>query len=86
MKACFSPFGGSTNLDTRYVQGLRRTYHRLENHFGHPMELLGDVSHVESHFFPLGDMLVSVQDRCTVCAKRTIGSEIILDAIDGTPR
>jgi hypothetical protein len=29
---------------------------------------------------------VSVQDRCTVCAKRTIGSEIVLDAPDGTPR
>jgi hypothetical protein len=25
-------------------------------------------------------MLVSVQDNCVVCAKRTIGSEIILDA------
>ena len=51
------------------------------------MELLGDVSHMESHlFFPLADMLVSVQDRCTVCAKRTIGLEIILDAPDGTPR
>ena len=31
-------------------------------------------------------MLVSVQDRCTVCAKRTIGSETILDAPDRTPR
>jgi hypothetical protein len=29
---------------------------------------------------------VSVQDRCTVCATRIIGSEIILDAPDGTPR
>jgi hypothetical protein len=29
---------------------------------------------------------VSVQDWCTVCAKRTIGTEIILDAPDGTPR
>jgi hypothetical protein len=29
---------------------------------------------------------ISVQDRCTVCAKRTIASEIILDAPDGTPR
>ena len=28
----------------------------------------------------LETMLVSVQDRCTVCAKRAIGSEIILDA------
>jgi len=31
-------------------------------------------------------VLVLVQDRCTVCAERTIGSEIILDAPDGTPR
>ena len=29
---------------------------------------------------------MSVQDRCAICAKRTIGSEIILDAPDGTPR
>jgi hypothetical protein len=28
----------------------------------------------------LETLLVSVQDRCTVCAKRTIGSEIVLDA------
>ena len=27
-----------------------------------------------------------MQDRCMACAKRTIGSEIILDAPDGTPR
>ena len=31
----------------------------------------------------LETVLVSVQDRCTVCAKRTIGVEIILDAADG---
>ena len=30
--------------------------------------------------FSLEILLVSVQDRCTVCAKRTIGSEIVLDA------
>jgi hypothetical protein len=29
--------------------------------------------------------LVSVQDRCTVCAKRTVEVEIILDTPDGTP-
>ena len=28
-------------------------------------------------------VLVSAQDRCTVCEKRTIGSKIILDAPDG---
>jgi hypothetical protein len=31
-------------------------------------------------------VLVSVQDRCMVCAKHTIGLEIILDVADGTPR
>jgi hypothetical protein len=29
---------------------------------------------------------MSVQDKCTVCAKRTIGLEVILDIPDGTPR
>jgi hypothetical protein len=27
-----------------------------------------------------------MQDRCAVCAKRTIGSEIMLNAPDGSPR
>jgi hypothetical protein len=31
-------------------------------------------------------VLVLVQYRCTVCAERTIGSEIGLDAPDDTPR
>ena len=30
-------------------------------------------------------VLVLVQDRCTVCAECTIGMEIVLDALDGTP-
>jgi hypothetical protein len=34
----------------------------------------------------LKTVLVSVQDRCTVRAKLTIGLEIILDPPDGTPR
>jgi hypothetical protein len=34
----------------------------------------------------LETVLVSVQDRCRVCAKRTIVAEIIFDALDGTPR
>ena len=32
----------------------------------------------------LETVLVSVLDWCIVCAKRTIGSESILDALDGT--
>ena len=31
-------------------------------------------------------VLVSVQEMCTACTKRTIGSEIVLDGPDGTPR
>jgi hypothetical protein len=34
----------------------------------------------------LETVLVSVQDRCTVCTEQTIGIEIVLDAFDGTPR
>ena len=50
------------------------------------MELLGDVGRVEPRFSPFGDSVGSVKDRCTFCAKCTIGSEIILDGPDGTPR
>ena len=49
------------------------------------MELLGDVGHVESRSVHLEMELVLVQDRCTVCAKHTIGSDIVLDTPDGTP-
>jgi hypothetical protein len=31
-------------------------------------------------------VLILMYDRYTVCAKHTTGSEIILDAPDGTPR
>ena len=50
------------------------------------MELLGDVGHVNLVSICLEIVLVSVQDRCTVCARHTIGSKINLDAPDGTPR
>ena len=50
------------------------------------MELLSDVGHVERLFGPFRDSVSAVQDWCTVCAKRTIGSEIVLDTSDGTPR
>ena len=50
------------------------------------MEIQGDVGHVESRSVRLEMVLVLVQDWCTVCAKRTIGSENVLDAPDATPR
>ena len=47
---------------------------------------LGDEAQVEAHF-SLSDIEVNLtQDRYTVCVESTIGSEIILDAPDGTPR
>jgi hypothetical protein len=53
----------------------------------HRMEQLGDMRLVESHFGPFFETVqVSVQDRCIVCAKHTIGSEIILDAPGRTLR
>ena len=34
----------------------------------------------------LETVLMLMQDRSMVCVERTIGSEIILDTLDGTPR
>jgi hypothetical protein len=50
------------------------------------MALLGDEAQVEARFTPFGDCGNLEHDRCTLCAKRTIGSEIILAAPDGTLR
>jgi hypothetical protein len=50
------------------------------------MKLLGDVGHVECHLFLFGDSISVGARLCMVCAKHTIGSEIILDAPDGTPQ
>ena len=49
------------------------------------MELLAEEGHVESSFGPFSDGVSVSANRCTVCTKRTIGSDIVLDAPDGTP-
>jgi hypothetical protein len=56
----------------------------------HPMELLGEwvmwnLVLVSNVLVRLDTVLVSMQYRCTACAECTIGSEIILDALDETP-
>jgi hypothetical protein len=69
------------------VHGLHQTFHRLKNCFAHTrwnsyvMRLMWKVVS-----FHLEIVLILTQDRCTVCAKRTIGLKIILDEIDGTHR
>ena len=50
------------------------------------MEHLGVVRHVESHFGPFADSVILMQNWCTICTERTIGSEIVLDTRNRTPR
>ena len=47
---------------------------------------LGDEAQVEACFGLLDIVLILTRDGCTVGSERTIGLEIILDALDGTPR
>jgi hypothetical protein len=86
VEARFYPFGDSANLDARCVHYVRRTYHKLRNHFGR----------TRSNFYVTWVMWIIVlvrfdielvlgQDRCTVRVKHTMRWEIILDAPDGTP-
>jgi hypothetical protein len=50
------------------------------------MELLGDKAQVDARFSLFGDIANLEQDRRTICAERTTGSEISLDAPNITPR
>ena len=50
------------------------------------MVRLGDEAQGKLVLVPLDIVLILMQDRSTVCVERTIGSEIVLDAPNGTPR
>jgi hypothetical protein len=83
----FSQFGESVSVGARLVHGLCRTYHRIKNHFGRTRwncQMTCVMWNLILVYFEI--VLVSVQDRCTVHAKHTIGSKIVLDAPDRTPR
>ena len=70
----FWPFGYSAKLDARLVHGLRQMYHRHGNHFRHNRwnpKVMWVMWNLAS--FRLETVLVSVQDRCMVCARRSIG-------------
>jgi hypothetical protein len=49
------------------------------------MVLLGNETQVEACFNLFRDSVTLTQDKCMICTERTKGSEIILDAPDGTP-
>jgi hypothetical protein len=54
--ACFCSFGDSANLDARLVHGYALNIpHTQKLFWTHPIEHLGDVGHVESHFGPFRD-------------------------------
>ena len=69
------------------MHGLHHTYHRLRDHFERTrwyslvMRLKWKLISVH-----LEMLVVLVQDRCMIGAKRTVGSDMILDAPDGTLR
>ena len=87
VEAHFCPFGDSANLDTRLVHGLRRTYLRILKHFGRTRwNSYMTWLKWKLVLVYLEIVLILTQDRYTVCAKHTIGLEIILEAPDGTPR
>ena len=83
----FGPFRDAVSVGARLVHGLHHTYHRLSDYFGRTrwyslvMRLRWKLTLVR-----LETLVVLGQDRCMVGAKRTIGSDIILDAADGTLR
>jgi hypothetical protein len=66
---------------------LRQTYHRVINRFRHT-QWYSKVTRLKWKLVSvyLEIVLNLTQDRCTVCTERTIGLEIILDTLDGTPR
>jgi hypothetical protein len=83
----FSLFGDSVSVSPRLELGLHRTHHRHRNRFGR--------SRLDSYVTRLkwklgsvrfGIVLLLMQDWCLVCTKCSIGIEIILDALKGTPR
>jgi hypothetical protein len=87
VEAHFGLFGDSANLDTREVLGLHQMYHTLRNHFGHTRWYY-KVKRLKWKLVLvcLEIVLILTRERCTVCDESTIGSKILLDALDGTPR
>jgi hypothetical protein len=52
----------------------------------HLMGHLGDEAQVEAQFGTLEIVLLLMQDWCTGYVEHTVGSHIVLEAPDGTPR
>jgi hypothetical protein len=83
----FFLFGDSVSVGARLVHGLRQTYHRLRNQFGRT-RWYSYMTRLKWKIVLvcLDIVLILTQDRCTVCVERTIDTDIVLDALDETPR
>ena len=66
---------------------MSQTYHWLRNHFGHT-RWYSEVTRLKRKLISVHSeiVLILTKDRCMVCARHTIGLEIILDALDVTTR
>ena len=86
VESSFGLFGDGASVSARLVHGLRQTYHRLRYRLGRT-RWFSYVTKLNWKLILvcLEIVLILTQDPCTVCAERTIGSEIVLDAPDGTP-
>jgi hypothetical protein len=69
------------------VHGLRKTYHRVRNHYGRT-QWYSKVTGLKWRLVSvhLKIVVILMQDRCTICTECTFGLEIVLDAPNGTCR
>jgi hypothetical protein len=87
VEARFGAFGDSATLQARLVLGLSRMCYRLGNSIGGTRwNYLVTWVMWNLVLIYIETVLSSVQNRCTVCTKRTIGIEIILDTLHRTHR
>jgi hypothetical protein len=83
----FDPFRDSVSFSSGSVHSLCQTYCRLRNHYAQN-GWKSQVTRLKWKLISvhLEIVLILIQDRCTVCAERTVSLEIILDTPEGTPR
>jgi hypothetical protein len=87
VEARFRLFGDSATLGLRLVRGSCRSYHRLENSFGGTRwNYLVTWVMWNLVLICFETLLAFVQDWCTVCVERIIGSKKVLEALDETAR
>jgi hypothetical protein len=85
IESCFGPFGGSVSVGARLMHYLHQMYHRLKIHFGRT-RWYSKIIRLKWKFnlVHLEIVLILTQDRSMICNEHITGSNILLDAPDGT--